>query len=230
MSLKASLFEWFSKRGLLEMKKIAQEKIPFSGMIRSIQPRSSVWRYRLDNRNHTLKGYNLFIHGLAEGEEKDFSVAISEKQQMKYLFHIGDEISGSAWTKIHPELEYADYYRAGALKKVSAGSIEDAQCEPWTGEVPALEVYSERGCRMLDTRCWSGKCFTCKWACKASVAIEYIFGVRQIFRYESFCYGPKNCPLYRMGAPRKVPDQTLGFVYDDGALDRMFTSHRTDEE
>lgn len=69
-----------------------QVKIEFSGTIRSVQPRSNVWRYRLDNRTHSMTGYNLFLSGTAEGAEKDFAVAISEKQMMKFHFHIGDEI------------------------------------------------------------------------------------------------------------------------------------------
>ena len=92
-------------------------KIEFCGEILSVQPRSNVWRYRLDNRTHSLTGFNLFINGIAEGEEKEFSVAISGLQQEKNRFCIGDQIKGTAWTKQYPRCEYADYYRAGAFKK-----------------------------------------------------------------------------------------------------------------
>lgn len=34
------------------MKEQIPEKIVFQGIIRSVQPRSNVWRYRLDNRTH----------------------------------------------------------------------------------------------------------------------------------------------------------------------------------
>lgn len=53
-----------------------QFKISFQGTIISIQPRSNVWRYLVDNRTHFLTGYNIFINGTAEGEEKQFAVAI----------------------------------------------------------------------------------------------------------------------------------------------------------
>ena len=76
-----------------------QRKINFTGLILSVQPRSNVWRYRLDNRTHTLTGYNLFLTGIADNEEASFSVAVSEKQQEKFRFSIGDQISGTAWTK-----------------------------------------------------------------------------------------------------------------------------------
>lgn len=208
-----------------------RDKITFSGRILAVQPRSNVWRYRLDNRTHSMTGYNIFLTGIADDNECDFSVAISEKQQEKMHFHIGDEISGTAWTKMYPKLEYADYYRAGALKKIAvAGVSETETVSPWNGEVPALSVYDWRGCRMLDTRCYKGKCFTCKWACMANVAIEYDWGNSQKFRFESFCYGPKNCKLYKMGKPRAVPYKGCGSDYDEGWLDDISTERRGDDE
>ncbi len=145
-----------------------QYKIKFEGKVLSVQPRSNVWRYRLDNRTHMLIGYNVFLEGTTDenltadgksGEEKHkFAVAISEKQQEKLRFHIGDEITGTAWTKKYLKLEYADYYRAGALKKtVAAESSDNGKNPPWTDEAPALSVYDWRGCRMLYKRCWSSK-------------------------------------------------------------------------
>ena len=211
--------------------KNTQEKIEFSGMIRSVQPRSNVWRYRLDNRTHTMTGYNLFLHGTAEGVEKEFAVAVSEKQMIKMCFHIGDEISGTAWTKMYPKMEYADYYRVGGLKKVSESlNSREASTAPWTDEVPELSVYAWRGCRMLDSRSWKGKCFPCKWVCMANVTIEYNWGVSQKFRFESFCYGPKNCKLYKMGKPRAVPYKDCGSDYDTGWLDDICTENRGDDD
>ena len=45
-----------------------QDKISFSGVILSVQPRSNVWRYRLDNRTHSMTGYNIFLKGTAYDE------------------------------------------------------------------------------------------------------------------------------------------------------------------
>ncbi len=103
-----------------------QFKIAFFGEITSVQPRSNVWRYLVDNRTHSLTGYNLLLKGRAEDEEKEFAVAISEKQQQKLLFHIGDVISGTGWTKKYPEIEYADYYRAGRFgKEITFRKVDD---------------------------------------------------------------------------------------------------------
>jgi len=204
-------------------------KIEFQGEILSIQPRSNVWRYKLDNRTHSLTGFNLFLRGTAEGEEKDFSVAISGTQQEKHNFRIGDQIKGTAWTEKYPQWEYADYYRAGGLKKISA-TVPKNDPPPYTDETPALSVYDWRGCRMLDKRRWSGKCFTCKWACMANVTIEYNWGITQKFRFESFCYGPKNCRLYAMGRARAVPYKDCGSFYDEGWMDDLCTEQRGEDE
>ena len=206
-------------------------KIEFQGEILSVQPRSNVWRYKLDNRTHSLTGFNLFLHGIAEGESKDFSVAISGLQQEKLHFHIGDQIKGTAWTKKYPQWEYADYYRAGGLKILSnAKPPADQHAPPWIDETPALSVYDWRGCRMLDKRRWKGKCFPCKWAAMANVTIEYNWGISQKYRFESFCYGPKNCKYYTMGKPRAVPYIDLGSCYDEGWLDEICTENRGEDE
>ena len=107
---------------------------------------------------------------------------------------------------------------------------EEVEGAPWTDEVPALSVYDWRGCRMLDKSRWKGKCFTCKLACMANVTIEYNWGVTQKFRFETFCYGPKNCSLYKMGRPRAVPYKDCGSSYDEGWLDDICTENRGDDE
>ena len=86
-------------------------KITWQGTIISIQPRTTVWRYRVDNRTHRHIGYNIFLDGEADGVVGRFAVAISEKQQQTAGFRIGDEAKGTAWTKKYPECEFADYYR-----------------------------------------------------------------------------------------------------------------------
>ena len=208
-----------------------QQKIKFRGIVRAVQVRSDVWRYRLDNRTHSHRGYNVFLEGTADGEERQFCVAVSEKQQERCRIHIGDELVGTAWTKLHPKWEYADFYRAGALKVVAHGPEPDENAKaPWTGEVEPLATYAERQCRMLDARRYKSKCLACKWAAMANVTIEYDFGVSQRFRFESFCYGPKSCPLYTMGRPRAVPYKGMGSVYDEGWLDSDMTAHRDWDE
>ena len=93
-------------KGIIENTSL---KMNWQGEIVSIQPRTRVWRYLTDNRTHYYLGYNLFIVGHSCDGKKQFTVAISEKQQLKGLFRIGDVIEGTAWTKKYEEREFADY-------------------------------------------------------------------------------------------------------------------------
>lgn len=204
-------------------------KVAWQGTILSIQPRTTVWRYRVDNRTHGHIGYNIFLSGEAEGIAKEFVVAISEKQQQTVGFRIGDEAKGTAWTKKYPEWEYADYYRAGSLKRVKPNDVlaDEKDAPPWFGAPPDMETYEWRRCRVLSKSSWRGKCFRCKWATMANVTIEYDWGVKQKFRFESFCYGPKSCKFYKKGKSPMVPYKGDGSCPDEhGGFDEIYTEGR----
>jgi len=201
-------------------------KIAWQGVIVSIQPRTTVWRYRLDNRTHYHNGYTIFLDGEAAGIKARFSVAISEKQQQKQVFRIGDEAKGTAWTKMYEVSDYADYYRAGGLKILRRGEQVETTPPPYLIEPPDLATYAWRGARMLSASCYKGKCFQCVYATMSAVEIEYNWGVSKKYRFESFCYGPKSCPFYKMGKPRAVPYKDSGSVYDEGWMDDLCTERR----
>ena len=68
-------------------------------------------------------------------------------------------------------------------------------------------AYRERGHRRLDVRTYEAKCVTCIWAYRMPVETiidQWNPSVRE-HRFETLCYGPKSCPLYRAGPTRKVP-------------------------
>jgi hypothetical protein len=111
---------YMNERDRIIMNRYEQRKIKWRGTVVSIQVRATVWRYVLDNRTHREIGYNLFLDEEANETPGRFSVAISEIQQEKVRFRIGDEVSGTAWTKMYDESDYADYYCAGALKRIAA--------------------------------------------------------------------------------------------------------------
>jgi len=203
-----------------------QTKIEWQGIILSIQPRTNVWRYVIDNRTHSHIGYNLFLDGYENGAKGQFCVAISEKQQQSGGFCIGDVVKGTAWTKMYPQWEYADYYRAGALKLISKTTSDPEAAPPWKIAPPDMQTYEWRGARILSLSCWKGKCFQCVWANMANVTIEYDWGKTQKWRFESFCYGPKSCKFYKMGKPRSVPYKGRGSFPDDGGLDELCSENR----
>lgn len=203
------------------------QKIKWHGKIIAIQPRTRVWRYVTDNRTHYHLGYNLLIKGGSDEGKTEFWVAISEKQQQKSGFQIGDTIAGSGWTKKYPEREFADYYRAGSLKIMNCERDLEETVSPWTGPLPDLQIYEERGARMLSKSIWQGKCLTCFWAAMANVEIQWDFD-RDIkkYRFETYCYGPKSCRYYKMGRGRSVPYKNRGSAIDDGYLDELCTEGR----
>lgn len=207
----------------------AQEsvKIKWSGIVESIQPRTRVWRYITDNRTHYHLGYNIFISGKSDEGKTEFCIAVSEKQQNKAMFTIGDRVKGTGWTKKYPKREYADYYRAGALKVVEKNIDAKASVVPWTGKLPSMDTYEKRGARMLSKKTWKNKCFKCYWANMANVEIQWDFD-RDIkkYRFETFCYGPVDCPNYKRGRARAVPYKNRGSFMDDGMLDDLCIEQR----
>jgi hypothetical protein len=185
-----------------------------------------VWRYKLDNRTHYHRGYNIFLDGEANGINTPFSVAISEKQQQKLVFRIGDKIKGTAWSKMYDVSDYADYYRAGNLKIIKRAEQNEAAPPPYLIKPPDMATYEWRGARMLSQSSYKGKCFQCAWATMSAVEIEYNWGVSKKYRFESFCYGPKSCKLYKMGKARSVPYKGDMPSYDEGWMDDLCTENR----
>ena len=246
-----------------------QKKVQWQGEVVSVQPRSTVWRYLTDNRTHREIGYNVFLKGQVfcdaepleneiSSDQYDFCVAVSEIQAAKAGIHIGDVFKGTAWTKKYPEIEFADYYRAGSLKKLKeteSDTIRQMAVEidtvharydgtpiprvnsavytgpPWKLEVPPLEIYAWRGERLLSKAAWKGKCFQCIWANMANVTIQYDFD-RNIVRnrFETFCYGPLSCKYYKIGPARAVPYKGVTGVKDNGWLDEICHEYRKDPD
>ena len=233
----------------------SQVKTAWSGTIVSIQSRSTVWRYRIDNRTHRESGYNVFLNGTIPGGpihkpvcvKYDFCVSISENQQQKLQLSIGDELSGTGWTPLYPEIEFADLYRTGALRvvkhspaaapevhlaekwNVTAPHVDSSQYPgpPWIMVPPSLEVYAYRGARLLSKAAWKAKCFSCVWANMAAVTIQYDFDRNLVRnRFETFCYGPLACPCYKMGPARAVPYKGMDTAMDQGWLDEIMVENR----
>jgi len=203
-------------------------KIKWSGVIVSIQPRTRVWRYLTDNRTHYHLGFNLFLNGCVNDKDTSFIVAISETQQQSGMYGIGDTIQGTAWTKQYPEREFADFYRAGALKRIDcAKAVIVKNPPPWIMPPPDMATYEWRGARMLSKSQWKGKCFQCIWATMSNVEMIWDFDRRiSKYRFESFCYGPKSCKFYKMGKARSVPYKNRGSSLDEGWLDEICTENR----
>ena len=49
---------------------------------------------------------------------------------------------------------------------------------------------------------------------------------RKRYRFETFCYGPKNCSFYRPGPMRKVPGRKGMSYTEEDWVDEDAISHR----
>jgi len=133
---------------------------------------------------------------------------------------------------MHDETEYADYYRAGSLRRVAAAKDGlSPKAPPWVTAPPCLETYALRGARQLAAGSYRGRCFPCVWANMSAVTIIWDFD-RNVnkYRFESFCYGPKSCRYYSMGRARRVSYKGRNAVYDEGWMDEMCTEGRGEDE
>ena len=76
---------------------------------------------------------------------------------------------------------------------------------------------------MLSKTCWKSKCRGCRWANMSNVTIEYNFNTgAKKYRFESFCYGPLDCPFYAMGPARSVPYYNKESSSDSGWMDGRY--------
>jgi hypothetical protein len=50
------------------------------------------------------------------------------------------------------------------------------------------------------------------------------------YRFETFCYGPKNCLFYRAGATRKVPGRRGMTWEEEDCVDEEATSLRAPDD
>jgi len=197
---------------------MSDNKLPFKGIIKSVQPRIRLLR-SFDERAHNYLGYSLFIRGVIDGVERDFSVGIGKAAQAKHQFRVGDEVSGECLPVADERLEPVEFYRVSKLKKIGHADNQ-ASPPPWETVPPELEVYRERGHRRLAARTYDSKCATCIWGCRmpVEIIIDHWNPGKRKYRFETFCYGPLSCELYKPGPTRKVEGRNR-MVYEEDWVD-----------
>ena len=216
---------------MIPLRSNGVEKIPWRGVLLSIQPRIRLGR-SFDQRSHTYLGYALQVRGSIGDETREFLVGIGERAHSKHQFRAGDTVSGEAVPVADPRLETVEFYKVSRLKTMRGRIEEQAQPPPWSGVPPPLAVYRERGHRRLASRTYEERCTTCLWGCR--MAVEMIVDQwnpsRRRYRTETFCYGPRSCPLYRSGPQRKVPGRH-GMTYtEEDWVDKEAISRRAPDE
>jgi len=182
-----------------------EKKVSWSGKVISVQPRIRLLR-SFDQRSHSYLGYVLQIHGIIGEAEGTSVIGIGKGAQAKHQFRAGDLVGGKSEIVLDARTEAAEYYKTSELTLIERGAESGDSPPPWHGSPPGLEIYRQRGHRRLDARTYDGKCVTCIWGCR--MAVEMIIDQwnpsKKRYRFETFCYGPKSCGLYKAGPIRKV--------------------------
>lgn len=206
-------------------------KVAWAGRIISVQPRIRLMR-SFDQRSHSYLGYALGVQGAVDGREGKFTVGIGPGAQTKHGFRVDDEIEGAAMPVGDPQMEPVEYFRASGLRLLARGDEAVESAPPWHGVPPELPIYRARGHRRLDPRTYETSCLTCIWGCRMAVEIivDQWAPHRKQFRFETFCYGPKNCRLYRAGATRRVPGRKGMKWEEEDWVDKDATAHRGEDE
>jgi hypothetical protein len=186
----------------------------------------------LDQRHHGYQGYVLRIDGMCGDKAGDWLIAIGEAAQDKHRFHAGMEACGVSVAVDDPRLETATLYKTSALKVIKQPNAVASSPPPFEGVPPDLETYRSRGHRRLDARTYGAKCTTCIWGCRmpVEITVDHWNPSQKRYKFETFCYGPKNCFFHRAGATRMVPGRK-GMVWEEADwVDEDATSHRSASE
>jgi hypothetical protein len=173
-------------------------------------------------------GYALEVYGIVGGEERTFDIGIGKGAHEKYQFRVGDVIRGKSEVVPDPRTEIVKYYKTSELKVVERAAESGILPPPWHGVPPELEIYRQRGHRRLDPRTYEGKCKSCIWGCHmpVEIIIDHWKPTQKQYRFETFCYGPRSCGLYKAGPRRKVQGRK-GMVWEESDwVDDDAVSHR----
>lgn len=202
-------------------------KISWSGRIIGVQPRIRLLR-SFDIRQHSYQGYVLRISGTCGDQTGEFLVAVGKGAHEKHGFRAGMELKGCSVPVNDPRMETAEFYKTSGLKVVESPESEPIAGPPFHSIPPDLSTYRERGHRRLDAKTYAAKCKSCIWGCRMPVEmiVDHWNPSQKKYRYETFCYGPKNCTLYRSGPKRKVPGRKGMSYTEEDWVDEEMTSHR----
>lgn len=203
------------------------EKEAWSGRAVAVQPRIRLTR-SFDERSHSYLGYVLRIGGTCGGQAGEFLIAVGEGAHEKHRFQVGMELGGCSVPVEDPRKETAALYKTSGIRVVKNAEDKPPAGPPFHGVPPDLGTYRSRGHRRLDARTYDAKCATCIWGCRMPVEmiIDQWNPSKKRYRFETFCYGPKSCALYRAGPTRKVPGRKDMSYTEEDWVDEDATAHR----
>lgn len=199
------------------------EKTSFQGTIISVKARIRLLRSFDQIPTHQYQGYTLILDGEVDGEPRpQFKIAIGPKAHEEHQFRIGDKISGMAIPVSDPETEWAEFYKVSALKLLERPQPGDLPPNPDGGVAPSLEKYREHGHFRLQKQTCETACLRCPFGLimATQITLDHWNPSKVKWRFETHCYGPRDCPRYKSGPPYRVPGRKSGMVYIDDDVER----------
>jgi len=206
-------------------------KTSWSGRLSAVQPRIRLLR-SFNELQHQYLGYVLSLKGKLSNRTGEYLVAVGNGAHIRHRFHAGMELCGVSWPVENSKSEISGWYQTSQIVVLDIPEAKPTPGPPFLGIPPDLEVYRERGCRRLNPATYTSKCDTCIWGCRMPVEIivDHWNPSDKKYRFETFCYGPLSCRVYKAGATRKVPGRK-GMVWEEEDwIDEEATSHREPDE
>jgi hypothetical protein len=204
-------------------------KQEFAGAVAAVKARIRLCR-SFDQIHHAYQGYTLVLEGTLDGDPThELRIGVGPKAHEKHQFRTGDRVTGLAVPVPDPREEWATHYRASKLKLVERGpDAQDVPANPEGGIAPPLPEYRAQGHLRLDGRTYSKSCQTCPLGLimATEITIDQWDPSRKKWRFETHCYGPRDCPRYIAGKPYRVQGRKPYMVWVDDDVEREEAERR----
>jgi len=205
------------------MRQQQTDKQQFVGTVIAVKARIRLLR-SFDQMSHAYLGYTLVLDGAVDGEPADeLRVGIGPKAHEQHSLRVGDQVTGLAVPVPDGREEWCTHYKVSQLKLRGRGPAEqDVPANPEGGVAPALPEYRARGHRRLDKRTYSASCQRCPFGLvmATEIIIDQWNPNRKRWRFETHCYGPRDCPRYHAGKPYQVQGRKPDMVWVDDDVER----------
>lgn len=198
------------------------DKIAFTGRIVGVKARIRLIRSFDQIPTHQYQGYTLILDGEVDGLPRiGFRVAIGPKAHEQHGFRIDDRISGTAVPVPDRETEWAEFYKVSGLRLIERTQPDAPPC-PTGGIAPPLEQYRAQGHFRLKRDVCETQCVQCPFGLTmpTQIILDHWNPSHVKWRFETHCYGPRDCPRYKAGPAYRVPGRKPGMIYVDDDVER----------
>jgi len=215
------------------MQTSASSKVAFAGTVTAVKARIRLLR-SFDQVSHAYLGYTLVLDGTVDGVVvDDLRVAIGPKAHETHRFRIMDQVQGAAEPVPDQDQEWSTHYKVSGLRFPQRGPAEqDVPANPEGGIAPPLPDYRSHGHLRLDAKTYRANCQQCPFGLvmATEITIDQWNPSKKKWRFETHCYGPRDCPRYKPGKPYRVQGRKSWMVWEDDDVERAAEDERWQRE